>query len=236
MQQRASDKKLQGKIILALVIAILAGLFFTFDLQQYLSFAYLKSSQTSFQAYYADHRLLTVAGYMLMYILVTALSLPGAVIMTLAGGALFGLWTGLILVSFASTIGATLAFLASRFLLKESIQNRFGDKLTAINQGIEQDGAFYLFTLRLVPVFPFFIINLVMGLTPIRTRTFYLVSQLGMLPGTLVYVNAGTQLAKIESASGILSPGLLLSFALLGIFPLLAKKVVAMIKKRNFLR
>ncbi|MGB5686354.1 MAG: TVP38/TMEM64 family protein, partial [Candidatus Electrothrix sp.] len=226
----------KGKIILILVIAVLASLFFAFDLQEYLSFAYLKSSQasfqTSFQAYYADHRLLTVAGYMAIYILVTALSLPGAVIMTLAGGALFGLWLGLVLVSFASTIGATLAFLASRFLLKESVQNRFGDKLTAINQGIEQDGAFYLFTLRLVPVFPFFIINLAMGLTPIRTGVFYLVSQLGMLPGTVVFVNAGTQLGKIDSAAGILSPGLLSSFALLGIFPLLAKKVVALIKKK----
>ncbi|MCI5142781.1 MAG: TVP38/TMEM64 family protein, partial [Candidatus Electrothrix sp. ATG1] len=134
------------------------------------------------------------------------------------------------LVSFASSIGATLAFLTSRFLLKESVQNRFGDKLTPINQGIEQDGAFYLFTLRLVPGFPFFIINLVMGLTPIRTTVFYLVSQIGMLPGTLVYINAGTQLGRIESASGIVSPGLLLSFALLGIFPLLAKKMVTMMK------
>ncbi|MCI5208862.1 MAG: TVP38/TMEM64 family protein [Candidatus Electrothrix sp. ATG2] len=230
MQQPASEKKLQGKIILVLVIMALAGLFFAFDLQQYLSFAYLKSSQASFQAYYADHQLLTVAGYMMIYILVTALSLPGAVFMTLAGGALFGLWVGLVLVSFASSIGATLAFLTSRFLLKESVQNRFGDKLTPINQGVEQDGAFYLFTLRLVPGFPFFIINLVMGLTPIRTTVFYLVSQIGMLPGTLVYINAGTQLGKIESASGIVSPGLLLSFALLGIFPLLAKKMVTMMK------
>ncbi len=227
------SKKLQGKIIILLTIAILAGLFFAFDIQQYLSFTYLKSSQASFQAYYVDHRLLTVAGYMAIYILMTALSLPGAVIMTLAGGALFGLWVGLVLVSFASTIGATLAFLASRFLLKESVQSRFGDKLTPINQGVEQDGAFYLFTLRLVPAFPFFIINLIMGLTPIRTTVFYLVSQIGMLPGTLVYVNAGTQLGKINSAAGILSPGLLLSFVLLGIFPLLAKKVAAMIKEKK---
>ncbi|MCI5125981.1 MAG: TVP38/TMEM64 family protein [Candidatus Electrothrix sp. AR5] len=233
IEQTPSGNKKQGKIIIILVIAVLAGLFFAFDLQQYLSFAYLKSSQASFQAYYADHQLLTVAGYMAIYILVTALSLPGAVIMTLAGGALFGLWVGLVFVSFASTIGATLAFLASRFLLKESVQNRFGEKLSAINQGVEQDGALYLFTLRLVPVFPFFIINLVMGLTPIRTGVFYLVSQLGMLPGTLVFVNAGTQLGKIDSAAGILSPGLLFSFALLGIFPLLAKKMVTIIKKKT---
>jgi uncharacterized membrane protein YdjX (TVP38/TMEM64 family) len=224
---------MKGKIIIILVIAALAGLFFVFDLQQYLSFAYLKSSQATFQAYYADYRLLTVAGYMAIYILVTALSLPGAVILTLAGGALFGLWTGLILVSFASTIGSTLAFLASRFLFKESIQSRFGDKLTAINQGIEEDGAFYLFTLRLVPLFPFFIINLVMGLTPIRTTVFYLTSQIGMLPGTLIFINAGTQLGKIDSAAGILSSGLLFSLALLGIFPLLAKKMVAIIKKKT---
>jgi uncharacterized membrane protein YdjX (TVP38/TMEM64 family) len=231
--QQPANKKLQGKIILVLAIAAIGGLFFAFDLQQYLSFAYLKSSQASFQAYYADHQLLTIASYMALYILVTGLSLPGAVIMTLAGSALFGFWMGLLLVSFASTIGATLAFLASRFLLKESIQSRFGDKLTAINQGIEKDGAFYLFTLRLVPVFPFFIINLIMGLTPIRTGVFYLVSQFGMLPGTLVYINAGTQLGRLESVSGILSPELLFSFALLGIFPLLAKKGVAMIKKRS---
>ncbi|MCI5167534.1 MAG: TVP38/TMEM64 family protein [Candidatus Electrothrix sp. GM3_4] len=223
----------QGKVILLLIIAALAGLFFVFDLQQYLSFAYLKSSQASFQAYYADHRLLTVVGYMAIYILLAALALPGAIILTLAGGALFGLWVGLVLVSFASSIGATLAFLASRFLLKESIQRRFGKKLTAINQGVEQDGAFYLFSLRLVPIFPFFIINLVMGLTPIRIGVFYLASQIGMLPGTLVYVNAGTQLGRIESASGILSPGLLLSLALLGVFPLLAKKALTLIRHRK---
>ncbi|MEX1303389.1 MAG: TVP38/TMEM64 family protein, partial [Desulfotignum sp.] len=167
------------------------------------------------------------------YITVTALSLPGAAVMTLAGGALFGLVTGTVVISFASTIGATLAFLVSRFLLKNWVQNRFKDKLHAINRGIERDGAFYLFTLRLVPVFPFFIINLVMGLTPIRTIRFYLVSQLGMLPGTLVYVNAGTQLAQIDSLKDIVSPGLLLSFALLGMFPLLAKKGVALINRKK---
>lgn len=170
---------------------------------------------------------------MLLYILITALSLPGALIMSLGGGALFGLWLGFLLVSFASTVGATLAFLGARFLFKDAIQKGFGEKLTAINKGIKQDGAFYLFTLRLVPVFPFFIINLVMGLTPIRTAVFYPVSQIGMVPGTLVYVNAGTQLGKIESASGILSPGLLFSFALLGVFPLLAKKVIEVIKKKK---
>ncbi|MGE0084171.1 MAG: TVP38/TMEM64 family protein [Desulfococcaceae bacterium] len=192
-----------SKIIILLIIAAVFAVFFIFDLQQYLSFAYLKSSQEMFQSYYADHRLITIAGYLAVYILVTALSLPGAAMMTLAGGALFGLWVGLVLVSFASTIGATLAFLAARFLLKDYVQNRFGEKLKAVNDGIEKDGSFYLFTLRLVPLFPFFVINLVMGLTPIRTAVFYLVSQIGMLPGTFVYVNAGTHLAKIESAKGI---------------------------------
>ena len=224
---------MKGKTLLFLVIAVLASLFFAFALRQHLSVAFLKSSHASLQAYYADYRLLTVAGYMASYILLTALSLPGSVFMTLAGGALFGLWVGLVLVSFASTIGATLAFLASRFLFKESVQSRFGDKLAAINQRVEEDGALYLFTLRLVPLFPFIIINLAMGLTPIRTTVFYLVSQLGMLPSTLIFVNAGTQLGKIDSVASILSPGLLFSLALLGVFPLLAKKVVTIITQKT---
>ncbi|MDU9050935.1 MAG: VTT domain-containing protein [Candidatus Electrothrix sp. Rat3] len=230
------DKKRQGKIALLLVAAALAVLFIVFDGKEYLSLTFLKSSLRLLQSFYTEHQLLTIAGYMVLYILITALSLPGALIMSLGGGALFGLWLGFLLVSFASTIGATLAFLAARFLFKDAIQNRFGEKLGAINKGIEQDGAFYLFTLRLVPVFPFFIINLVMGLTPIRAAVFYLVSQVGMLPGTLVYVNAGTQLGRIKSASGILSPGLLFSFALLGVFPLVAKKLVELFKKKNIKR
>lgn len=221
------------KWMLAGAVIGLAVLFFVFDLGQYLSLAYLKSRQEWLVDIYARHTLWTIGAYMLVYITVTALSLPGAAVMTLAGGALFGLVTGTVVISFASTIGATLAFLVSRFLLKNWVQDRFKDKLHAINQGIERDGAFYLFTLRLVPVFPFFIINLVMGLTPIRTIRFYLVSQVGMLPGTLVYVNAGTQLAQIDSLKGILSPGLLLSFALLGIFPLLARKGVAFINRKR---
>ncbi len=169
------------------------------------------------------------------YIVVTALSLPGAAVMSLAGGALFGLWIGVLVVSFASSIGATLAFLVSRFLFKGWVQEKFGDKLQTINEGIKREGAFYLFTLRLVPVFPFFVINLAMGLTPIKTAVFYGVSQLGMLPGTFVYLNAGTQLGKIESAQGILSPGLILSFVLLGIFPLIAKRLVSAVKNRKVL-
>ena len=221
------------KWIVAGAVIGLVVLFFVYDLGQYLSLAYVKSRQEWLVDMYAQHTLWTIGAYMLVYIAVTALSLPGAAVMTLAGGALFGLVTGTVVISFASTIGATLAFLASRFLLKTWVQDRFTDKLHAINQGIERDGAFYLFTLRLVPVFPFFIINLVMGLTPMRTLRFYLVSQLGMLPGTLVYVNAGTHLAQIDSLKGILSPGLLLSFALLGVFPLLAKKGVAVINRKR---
>ncbi len=167
------------------------------------------------------------------YVIITALSLPGAAIMTLAGGGLFGLAWGLVIVSFASTIGATLAFLVSRYLLRESVQKRFGDRLETLNRGIEREGAFYLFTLRLVPIFPFFLINILMGLTPIKTSTYYWVSQLGMLAGTVVYINAGTQLAQIKGLSGILSPSLLLSFALLGFFPLLAKKMIGWLKKRK---
>jgi uncharacterized membrane protein YdjX (TVP38/TMEM64 family) len=214
-------------------IIVLVVLFFVLDLNQFLSLEYIKSQQEMLIAFYRENTAVTIGIYMVIYVIVTALSLPGAAVMTLAGGALFGLLTGTVVVSFASTIGATLAFLVSRFLLQNWVQTRFKDKLQAINKGIETEGAFYLFTLRLVPVFPFFIINLVMGLTPIKTRQFYLVSQIGMLPGTLVYVNAGTQLAQIDSLKGILSPDLLLSFVLLGSFPLLAKKAVSVIKKKK---
>ncbi|RJP94106.1 MAG: pyridine nucleotide-disulfide oxidoreductase [Desulfobacteraceae bacterium] len=224
------------KIMVVLTVALLVAVFFFFDLGHYLSFETLKSRQTALASYHTDHQVMTIAVYMAVYILVAALSLPGAAVMTLAGGAIFGLWLGLLLVSFASTIGATLAFLAARFLLKDAVQSKFGDRLNAINQGIEKDGAFYLFTLRLVPVFPFFVINLVMGLTPIRVGVFYIVSQIGMLAGTAVYVNAGTQLAKIDSLSGILSPGLIFSFALLGVFPLIAKKSIAVFQAGKLLK
>ena len=223
------------KIIVILVIAALALLFFALDLQQYLTIDYLKSQQQAFVDYYARHTGLTITAYMIIYIIVTALSLPGATVMTLAGGALFGLWLGLLLISFASTIGATLAFLAARFILRDFVQRKFGDRLTAINAGIEKEGAFYLFTLRLIPIFPFFIINLVMGLTTIRTATYYIVSQIGMLAGTFVYVNAGTQLGRIDSLKGILSPELLFSFVLLGVFPIAAKKMIAFIQARKVL-
>ena len=221
---------LSTKLIILALGTILGVSFFIFDLDQYLTLNYLKQQQEAFGSFYAENRFLTIAIYMAIYILVTALSLPGATIMTLAGGALFGLWTGLIAVSFASTIGATLAFLVSRFILRDWVQDKFGNKLSALNSGVEKDGAFYLFSLRLVPIFPFFMINLAMGLTPLKTALFYIVSQIGMLPGTFVYVNAGTQISKIESASGILSPGLLFSFILLGIFPIIAKKILEAVK------
>ena len=220
----------KSKIIVIAVIAALVAAFFAFDLGQYLGLEYFKQQQASIDGYYRAEPLQAAAIYFFVYIAVTALSLPGAAIMTLAGGAVFGLGWGTLLVSFASSIGATLAFLASRFLLRDWVQQKFGANLRAINSGMEKEGGFYLFTLRLVPAFPFFAINLLMGLTPLRTWTFYWVSQLGMFAGTVVYVNAGTELAKIDSLRGILSPGLLGAFVLLGLFPLIAKKVVDVVK------
>jgi uncharacterized membrane protein YdjX (TVP38/TMEM64 family) len=216
----------KSRLYLLIIIAILIGTFFYFDLQYYLTLDNLKSQQKYIISYRDDHPVLATAIYALVYIAVTGLSLPGATILTLAGGAVFGLLWGTLIVSFASSIGATLAFLAARFLFRDAVNAKFGHLLKEIDAGIARDGAFYLFTLRLVPLIPFFVINLVMGLTILNTRTFYWVSQAGMLAGTLVYVNAGTQLAKIESLSGILSPALVGSFALLGVFPIIAKKIV----------
>ncbi|OQW71180.1 MAG: pyridine nucleotide-disulfide oxidoreductase [Proteobacteria bacterium ST_bin11] len=218
-----------------LLLGIVASIatFFALDFQHYLTLENLKAQQTGIAYYRQAHPVLAMALYAALYIAVTALSLPGATILTLAGGAVFGLLWGTLIVSFASSIGATLAFLAARFLFRDWVKSRFSARLQAIDEGVNRDGAFYLFTLRLVPVFPFFMINLAMGLTPIKTRTFYGVSQVGMLAGTLVYVNAGTQLAKIDSLSGILSPALLGSFALLGVFPLLAKKMITFIQRRK---
>ncbi|MDP1525097.1 MAG: FAD-dependent oxidoreductase [Rhodocyclaceae bacterium] len=218
------------RIVLLLVMATAIALFFALDLGRYLSLDWLKSQQETIAAWQTSRPLAAAAIFFMLYVGVTALSLPGAALMTLAGGAVFGLWWGLLIVSFASSIGATLAFLVSRFLLRDWVASRFGQRLASIDAGIRREGAFYLFTLRLVPVFPFFLVNLLLGLTAMKARTFYWVSQLGMLAGTLVYVNAGTQLARIDSLSGIVSPGLLLSFALLGIFPLIAKKIVALVR------
>lgn len=221
------------KIFLLAVVALGIAAFFFLDLGRFLSLDYLKQSQTRFEALYAAEPLKVSLAYFALYVVATALSFPGAAIITLAGGAIFGLWWGTLLVSFASSLGATLAFLVSRFLLRDSIEAKFGSRLAEINRGIEKDGAFYLFTLRLIPVVPFFVINLVMGLTKMKAVTFYWVSQIGMLAGTLVYVNAGTQLAQIDSLQGILSPALLGSFVLLGVFPLIAKWIVEQVQKRK---
>lgn len=225
-------KRTAPKIMLVLAVAVLLYLFFLYDLHRYLTLTYLKSHLQAFQDYYGSHRGVTVSIYMAAYILMAALSLPGAAVMTLAGAVIFGLWVGLIVVSFASTIGATLACIVSRFLLRDWVQNKFADKLAMINAGIEKEGAFYLFSLRLVPIFPFFVINLVMGLTRMRLLTFFWVSQIGMLAGTIVYVNAGKELAGIDSLSGILSPAVLISFAILGLFPIAVKKLLALYNRR----
>ena len=218
------------KIALLLSLAIAVGLFFAFDLGQYLNLHTLKAQRQNIESFRAANPGMATLGYFVIYVLVTALSLPGATLLTLAGGAVFGLWWGLLIISFASTIGATLAFLIARYLLRDWVSQHFGQRLKTVDDGIAREGAFYLFTLRLVPLFPFFLINLLLGLTAMKARTFYWVSQVGMLAGTVVYVNAGTQLSKIDSLAGIVSPTLLGSFALLGIFPLIARKVVEHIR------
>ncbi len=221
------------KIALLGVIVAAIFSFFYFDLNSYLTLQGMKDSLDTFQTQIAQNPVLSIGVFFAIYVAVTALSLPGAAILTLAAGALFGLVQGLVIVSFASSIGATLAFLVSRFILRDTVRNKFKEKLKKIDEGVEKQGAFYLFTLRLVPVFPFFLINLLMGLTSLKTWTFYWVSQVGMLAGTAVYVNAGTQLAQIDSLSGIVSPGLIFSFVLLGIFPWIAKAIVAVVNRRR---
>lgn len=226
-------KKNSKRLILVLIVAaliILFWLFWAFDLSRFLTLESLKTHQAELEGIYTSHPELLLSGYFLIYVLTTSLSIPGATILTLLGGALFGFWVGLIVISFASTLGATCSFLVARTLLQESVQKKLGDRLEKFNRGIEEEGAFYLFALRLLPIFPFFVINLVMGLTPLRTWTFYWVSQLGMLPGTLAYVNAGTQLAQIDSLRGIVSPSLLFSFTILGVLPILAKTVIIWIR------
>ncbi|MFQ5900247.1 MAG: TVP38/TMEM64 family protein [Thermodesulfobacteriota bacterium] len=227
------NKDIIKKAAIIIIVIGLVVVFKVFDLDQYLTLSYIKTSQERFASLYIGHRALVIAGYMATYIIVTSLSLPGAAILTLAGGALFGLVVGTIVVSFASTVGATLACLVARFLLQDWIQDKFGNKIAKVNEGIEREGPFYLFTLRLIPVFPFWLINLAMGLTKMSLFTFYWVSQAGMLAGTIVYVNAGKELAKIDSLSGILSPGLIISFVLLGLFPITVKKIMALYKSKK---
>ena len=223
------QKKIKIGLIIVIMLAILA--FFFYDIQQYATLDYIKVKQQNIFEYYKQNIFFVLVLFIFLYILVTALSLPVATFLTLLGGALFGFSTGLIIVSFASTIGATLAFLMARFLAQNYVQKYYKKQLSKINKKFKSEGAFYLFALRLVPVFPFFIINVVMGLMTIKTWTFYWVSQLGMLPGTIVYVYAGTQLAQIETFSDITTPSMLIAFALLGLFPLIAKNFVQFMRK-----
>lgn len=221
------------KLILVLVFAGALGAYFTFDLGQFLTLGYVQSQLSAIQAY-ADQNFLSAAGiYFLVYVAITALSIPGAAVATLVGGAIFGLGWGTLIVSFASTIGATLAFMTSRLLLRDWVQGRFASSLKAINAGVEKDGAFYLFSLRMVPVFPFFLVNLLMGLTPIKLIPYFFVSQIGMLLGTAVYVNAGAELGQIESLSGLISLPIVLSFALLGLLPWLTKGILGFVRRRK---
>ena len=219
------------KAILVLVLLGAIVAYFVFDLGQILSLENFKASQADIVAAKDANPVLYISGFFILYVAVTGLSIPGAAIMSLVAGALFGVLIGTIIVSFASTLGATLAFLSARFVLRDWVQGKFGERLRAIDDGLEKDGAFYLFTLRLIPVFPFFVINLLMGLTRIKTRTFFWVSQLGMLPATIVFVNAGTQISRIESTAGLLSPTLIASFVALALFPWAAKAIVAVVKR-----
>ncbi len=219
------------KAVLALVLIGAIAAYFIFDLGQCLSLENFKASQADIIAAKDANPALYIAGFFLLYVAVTGLSIPGAAIMSLVAGALFGVVIGTLIVSFASTMGATLAFLSSRYLLRDWVQGKFGERLRAVDDGLEKDGAFYLFTLRLIPVFPFFVINLLMGLTRIKTGTFFWVSQIGMLPATIVFVNAGTQISRIESTAGLLSPTLIASFVALAFFPWAAKGIVAIVKR-----
>ncbi len=226
----------RSRVVLLLVIAAAIVSFFAFDLDRFLTLDALKSGREALASWVGANLALALAGFFVAYVAVTSLSLPGAAIMTLAGGALFGLLAGTVVVSFASTLGATLAFLASRFMFRDAVRAKFGQRLTAFEEGVRRDGAFYLFTLRLVPAFPFFLVNLLMGLTPIRTATYALVSQIGMLPGTVVFVYAGTQLAQLDSLSGILSPGLIGAFVAIGVLPLLMRWIANLIAARRVYR
>ncbi len=223
---------MKRKIILLVAIVAVVVLFFALELHRYVNLEFFQAQRAVLVGFYADHPVATIVVFLVGYIAMAALSIPGATIVTLAAGAVFGLPLGLVLVSFASSIGATLACLLARYLFRDAVQNRFAKFIKPIDQGVEREGAFYLFALRLVPAIPFFVINLAMGLTPIRLWTFYWVSQLGMLAGTAVYVNAGKEIGQLESPSGIVSPTLIASFVLLGVFPLVAKKLIGLISKR----
>lgn len=224
------------KTWLLVLIALFITAFYLLGLNQYFDLSVLKEKSDGFIAYYDANPWQTSLWFFAIYVVSTAVSIPGASMLTLAAGAIFGLWWGVVLVSFASTVGASLAFLLSRYVLRDSVQQRFSDKLASINAGVEKEGAFYLFTLRLIVVFPFWLINMLMGLTPIKLRTYFWVSQLGMFPATLLFVNAGTQLASIKQMSDILSPAVGLSFALLGVFPLIAKAIPTIVRSYKLLK
>lgn len=221
------------RILLVGVILGTIALCIILDLDRYLSLNYLKDQQTLFQAYFRSDPIIVLLSFFLIYVAATGLSVPGATILTLAAGALFGLWWGTLVASFATTIGATLAFLSARFLFRDVTERRFQERLAVINRGIAKDGNFYLFTLRLVPVFPFFVLNLIMGLTRMRLVPYYLVSQIGMLPATAVYANAGTHLGRLESIEDILSPTLIGSLVLMGLFPLATRKMIELVQSRR---
>lgn len=227
MKKFFNTKVILGVVLVAIIVTLAT------QFGQYLTLENAKEQQAALRSIIDANFVTAAAIYFFAYVGITAFSVPGAAVVTLLGAALFGFWTSLVLVSFASSIGATLAFLSSRFLLRDWVQGKFGDKLGTINKGIEKDGALYLLSLRLIPVFPFFLINLLMGLTPLSIGRFYLFSQIGMLPGTAVYLNAGTQLAQIDSLGGIVSPSVLISFALLGLFPVLMKWVMNFVERRR---
>ena len=222
----------QKLVIIVLLVAVIAAVFI-YDVGDYLTLDYLKQQREIFQGWYAESPFLVISAYFMIYFLSAVFSIPGAAVLTMGSGALFGLFVGTAVASFASSLGALLAFWIVRFLAREAVQNRFSKQLASVNAGVEEDGAFYLFGIRLAPVFPFFLINILMALTPIRPWTFYWVSQLGMLAGTTVYVNAGTRLGEIESLSGILDPQLIGAFVLLALFPLIARKGMQYLKKRK---
>jgi len=221
------------KLLVALVALALITAYFVFDVGQYLSLEFLQSKHQLLVEYATENRILTITVYFLLYVVSAVLCLPGISILTLGAGAIFGFTTGFILVSFAATVGATLSFLLSRYLFKDFLQNKFSSQLETINAGVEKEGAFYLFTTRLIPLVPFFLINLLMGLTSIKTSVFYIVSQIGMLPVTAIFTYSGNQLAQIKSLGDILSPSLLFAFVLLGLFPIVAKKLIEFYKSRK---
>lgn len=226
-------KKTVSRFLITLFLVVIVIAAWRWHITDYLNLEFVRAQQSVIKSYYSEHPFITVGLFFAAYVAVAAMSLPGAVVMTLLGGALLGFWQGLIAVSFASTIGATLAFLLARFLFKDWIQGRYQKQLATLNEGFRKEGAFYLFALRLIPVFPFFLVNILTSVMPIKARHFYGASQLGMLPGTAVYVYAGTELGKIKSLSDIASPSLLVAFVVLGLFPLIAKKIVAVLRGRR---